>query len=207
MRNKKKLLCMVLCICMIVMTLTGCEGFNSGVATMKGDIVGNTFTIDTFDNYGNLTLQTTGERINVTPNIVNEPVYDDGWTYTKTMSSVINIDIDGHQIESCGDTCIFYDNRLTPDYDFTVNKIDSTSDSIMDAPIISGSVNSIKNYVGKSSVVIIKSQLGQPIYAFSGDSVYWEIPEKLPKFTKLSIDGKPLYIHRANFQIIDKALL
>lgn len=207
MRNKKKLLCMVLCICMIVMTLTGCEGFNSGVATMKGDIVGNTFTIDTFDNYGNLTLQTTGERINVTPNIVNEPVYDDGWTYTKTMSSVINIDIDGHQIESCGDTCIFYDNRLTPDYDFTVNKIDSTSDSIMDAPIISGSINSIKNYVGKSSVVIIKSQLGQPIYAFSGDSVYWEIPEKLPKFTKLSIDGKPLYIHRANFQIIDKALL
>ena len=207
MRNKKKLLCIVLCICMMAMTLTGCEGFNSDIATMKGDIVGNTFTIDTFDNYGNLTLQTTGERINVTPNIVKEPVYDDGWTYTKTMSSVINIDIDGHQIESCGDTCIFYDNRLTPDYDFTVNKIDSTSDSIMDAPIISGSVNSIKNYVGKSSVVIIKSQLGQPIYAFSGDSVYWEIPEKLPKFTKLSIDGKPLYIHRANFQIIDKALL
>lgn len=29
----------------------------------------------------------------------------------------------------------------------------------------------------------------------------------LPKMTKLMIDGKALYIHRANFQIIDKELL
>lgn len=29
----------------------------------------------------------------------------------------------------------------------------------------------------------------------------------LPRFTKLMIDGKALYIHRANFQIVDKALL
>lgn len=54
---------------------------------------------------------------------------------------------------------------------------------------------------------VIKSQLGQPIAAFSGDDVYWEVPEDLPKMTKLMIDGKALYIHRANYQIIDKALL
>lgn len=34
-----------------------------------------------------------------------------------------------------------------------------------------------------------------------------EIPDDLPKFTKLMIDGKALYIYRANFQIIDKSLL
>lgn len=45
------------------------------------------------------------------------------------------------------------------------------------------------------------------IAAFSGDDVYWEVPEDLPKMTKLMIDGKALYIHRANYQIIDKALL
>ena len=39
------------------------------------------------------------------------------------------------------------------------------------------------------------------------DEVYWEICQDLPKTTKLMIDGKTLYIHRANFQIIDKALL
>ena len=61
--------------------------------------------------------------------------------------------------------------------------------------------------IPKKSTVVIKSQLGQPITAYSGDEVYWKIPKKLPKMTKLMIDGKALYIHRANFQIIDTALL
>ena len=51
--------------------------------------------------------------------------------------------------------------------------------------------------------MVIKSQLGQPITAYSGDEVYWKVPDDLPKMTKLMIDGKALYIHRANFQIID----
>lgn len=54
---------------------------------------------------------------------------------------------------------------------------------------------------------MVKSQLGQPITAYSGEKVYWEAPEDLPKMTKLMIDGKALYVHRDNFQIIDKGLL
>ena len=205
MKTKRIIMALLFCV---MLSLTGCEGLRSNITSMKGDIVGNTFNIDTFDNYGNLVLQTSGEKINVEPNIITEYSYsDDGWIRTKTLSSVITINVDGHQMESCGDTCIFYDSTLKPDYDFVVNKIESSSDSILDSTAISGSVNRVKIYIGKSSVVIIKSQLGQPIYVFSGDSVYWEIPDNLPKFTKLSIDGKPLYIHRANFQIIDKALL
>ena len=34
-----------------------------------------------------------------------------------------------------------------------------------------------------------------------------DVPEDLPKMTKLMVDGKALYIHRANYQIIDKELL
>lgn len=56
-------------------------------------------------------------------------------------------------------------------------------------------------------MVVIQSQLGDPICAYSGDGVYYEVCEDLPKTTKLMIDGKALYIHRANFQIIDKELL
>ena len=57
------------------------------------------------------------------------------------------------------------------------------------------------------TTVKLPSQLGQPIKAYQGDDVYWEIPENLPKMTKLMIDGKALYIHRANFQIIDSDCL
>ena len=131
----------------------------------------------------------------------------DEWYTTKTLSSVITITIDGRQLISCGDTCVFYDKRLTPEYEFYLDKIESDSSGILDSTLISGKVNSIKNEFGKPMVVVIKSQMGAPIYAFSGDKVYWEIQEDLPRFTKLMIDGKALYIHRANFQIVDKALL
>ena len=123
------------------------------------------------------------------------------------MSSVITITIDGKQLISCGDTCIFYDKRLAPEYEFYLEHVESDSSGLLDSTLISGRVNSIKNKFGKPMVVVIKSRMGAPIYAFSGNKVYWEIQDDLPRFTKLMIDGKALYIHRANFQIIDKELL
>lgn len=111
-------------------------------------------------------------------------------------------------IQSCGDTCIFEQNGLNAEVNFTQEDIQSQlSGAITDNTIIAGIVNKYKNSFGKSRVVVIKSQLGQPITAYSGDKVYWKIPQDLPKMTKLMIDGKALYIHRANFQIIDKELL
>lgn len=78
---------------------------------------------------------------------------------------------------------------------------------ISDNTSVARFINKYKNMFGKGRIVVIKSQLGQPIAAYSGDKVYWKIPDNLPKMTKLMIDGKALYIHRANFQIIDKELL
>lgn len=131
----------------------------------------------------------------------------DEWYSTKTLSSVITITVDGNQLISCGDTCVFYDKRLVPEHEFYLDSIDSNSSGLMDSALISGLVNNVKNQFGKPMVVVIKSQMGAPIYAFSGNKVYWEVQEDLPRFTKLMIDGKALYIHRANFQIIDKDLL
>ena len=126
----------------------------------------------------------------------------------ETLSSVITITVDGRQIISCGDTCVFYDKGLTPDYEFYLEEIEGNgTGSLTEQALIAGRLNAIRNYIGKPMVVVIKSQTGAPIYVFSGRSVYWEVPDDLPKFTKLSIDGKPLYIHRANFQIIDAKLL
>ena len=175
-----------------------------------GRAFGNEYNIDIFDNMGIRTLRTHGEKIDIDNNVVEETSYSsdsNGWFTTKTLSSVITITIDGKQLISCGDTCIFYDTRLSPEYEFYLDDIDSSSSGIMDSVLIAGKVNSIKNAFGKPMVVVIKSQMGAPIYAFSGNKVYWEVQEDLPKFTKLMIDGKALYIHRANFQIIDKGLL
>ena len=193
MKRIKKVLA-IAAIVMLMAGVAGCARLQSGIHDLHGSIVGNEYNID----------------IDIDNNIVEERSYasaTDEWYSTKTLSSVITITIDGKQLISCGDTCVFYDKRLTPEYEFYLDDIDSNSSGILDSTLISGRVNSIKNEFGKPMVVVIKSQMGAPIYAFSGDKVYWEIEDDLPRFTKLMIDGKALYIHRANFQIVDKALL
>ena len=200
----------ILLLLLLLVGLTGCAKLQSGVHDLHGSIIGNEYRIDLFDNEGIRTLRSHGKKIDIDNNIVEEQTYSsetDSWLTTKTLSSVITITIDGKQLISCGDTCIFYDSRLSPEYEFYLNDIESDSSGVWDSVLISGMVNSVKNAFGKPMVVVIKSQMGSPIYAFSGNRVYWEIEQDLPRFTKLMIDGKALYIHRANFQIIDKALL
>lgn len=208
-KHVKKIVGVVVCAT-LVCTMTSCAALDSAVNDLKGDLVGNSYVIETYDNYGNRVLTTSGDKINIEGNSVETTSYDsDGNTITGSeLSSVITINIDGKEIQSCGDTCIFEEKGLNAEVDFQQENIQSTTNgSISDNTYITGIVNKYKNMFGKSRVVVIKSQLGQPITAYSGDEVYWEIPEDLPKMTKLMIDGKALYIHRANFQIIDKELL
>ena len=190
--------------------LTGCGKLGSVINDIHGSLIGNNYTIYTYDNYGDQTLKTSGKKISITGNKTKNISYDsDGKATTGyDLSSVITITIDGKEIESCGDTCIFVQKGLVPEVDFSSEEIDSSgSNGIIDNAAIARKLNRYKNDFGKSRVVVIKSQLGQPIAAFSGDDVYWEIPDDLPKMTKLMVDGKALYIHRANYQIIDKDLL
>lgn len=190
--------------------LTGCGKLGSVINDIHGSLIGNNYTIYTYDNYGDQTLKTSGKKISITGNKTKNISYDsDGKATTGyDLSSVITITIDGKEIESCGDTCIFVQKGLVPEVDFSSEEIDSIgSNGITDNAAIARKLNRYKNDFGKSRVVVIKSQLGQPIAAFSGDDVYWEIPDDLPKMTKLMVDGKALYIHRANYQIIDKDLL
>lgn len=209
MKRIKALLATITFIC-IITGLTGCAANDDYMNDVKGNLSGNSYTIYTYDNYGKKVMTTTGDKINISGNKTKSKGYDSEGNETTSydVSSVITILIDGKEIESCGDTCIFEQKGLKPEVDFTQEDITSHSTGkISENTYIAGIVNYYKNYFGKSRVVVIKSQLGQPIAAYSGDEVFWKIPDDLPKMTKLMIDGKALYIHRANFQIIDKELL
>ena len=194
----------------LVFQLTGCAKLGSIINDIHGSLVGNNYTIYTYDNYGNQTLKTSGKKISITGNKIETTGYDsNGKAVTGyDLSSVITITIDGKEIESCGDTCVFVQKGLEPEVDFSLDEINSSyGNGITDNAALARVLNQYKNDFGKSRIVVIKSQLGQPIAAFSGNDVYWEIPDDLPKMTKLMVDGKALYIHRANYQIIDRDLL
>lgn len=209
-RNFFTISALCLIICLSITCLSGCEWFKSKTHSLKGSLKGLTYNIETYDNYGTLTQTTSGENIDIEGNKVEEIGFDSsGNTITNySLSSVITITIDGHEMESCGDTVIFAESGLKKDVDFTLPDIESSNEKGLAGYTAPAKlINKYKNYFGKSRVVVIKSQMGVPICAYSGESVYWEIPDDLPKTTKLSIDGKTLYIHRANFTICDLALI
>lgn len=210
MRKKIK---SVLAIILLTLSLAGCDiaSWDSGINDIKGQLVGNSFECQFYDNYGERFLTASGTKIGMTGNVIEESSIDssDGSSSVEySLSSVVTINIDGKQIQSCGDTVIFSESGLMPDAEFQLSDIQSkTGGSFSENTVISGIVNEYKNFFGKGQVVVIQSQLGVPICAYSGDDVYWEVRNDLPKTTKLMIDGKALYIHRANFQIIDKELI
>ena len=205
---KKKIVVVIALMLLLATLLTGCAGFQSDVNSLNGSITGNTYECQFFSNHGQKFMTMTGQKIDINENIVRERIYTNkGWGYTKTLSSVITVTVDGNEVESCGTTILFIEDGLTPDVDFTMQDITSVAQGILDNTILANTVNHYKNWFGKSRVVVIQSQMGDPIMAFSGDEVYYTVCEDLPKTTKLIIDGHALYIHRANFQIIDKDLL
>ena len=128
----------------------------------------------------------------------------------------MSIDIDGNKIESCGSTVLFYDTRLEKiDIDIPQN-VDLTTENSYSVTTPSDlrasdywSLNwwfitkNQSNTTVRSRMVIIQSQNGDPICMFNGDNVSWEVSRNLPKTTEIMIDGMPVYVHRANFAIVD----
>lgn len=213
--NRKRVLLktgviMVIILTIILVTFSSCGFFSSKMNELKGSLIGVSYTAEFYDNYGAKFLEVSGKKVDIDGNIVEEMGIDSyGDTITNySLSSVITITIDGKEMSSCGNTVIFAETGLKPDVSFSLSDIESdTSGGVTSLTSVAKVVNNYKNYFGKSKVVVIQSQLGVPICAYSGEKVYWEIPDDLPKMTKLMIDGKALYIHRANFEIIDKELI
>lgn len=210
MSKKIRLISLLLVAALSAVILSSCALLSSEIHSLKGKLAGVSYTAEFYDNFGAKSFTAEGQRIDIEGNTVEESGFNSDGTSTTnyTLSSVITITIDGKQMESCGDTVIFAESGLTKDVDFSLQDIQSTADNpISSLTSVAKVINKYKNAFGKPQVVVIKSQLGVPICAYSGDDVYWEIPDDLPKMTKLMIDKKALYIHRANFQIIDKNLI
>lgn len=203
---RKKIVALLISV--VVISLAGCAFLQSRLHEIKGSILGNRYNAYFYTNNGTKFMEMSGSNIGFSNNVVKEKLYSGSDSErVASQSSVITITIDGHQVESCGSTIVFEEDGLKPDVDYKTEEIKSSADSLMDINIIAGVVNRYKNVFGKPVVVIVQSQLGDPICAYSGKNVYWEVYNDLPKTTKLMIDGKALYVHRANFQIVDSKLL
>ena len=211
----KSIFFFIIFVVLICFCLPGCSkiaGFLSETTEIEENLTGKSYECQFYSNTGNRFMTVTGDKINIKGNkTYTYNIDSDGDTIKQySLSSVITLTIDGKQMSSCGTTVLFLGSGLQPDISFDLSSLEhisSHADSIGDNTYIANIVNEYKNYFGKPVVAVIQSQLGDPICAFSGNDVYWEVVNKLPTTTKLIIDKKVLYIHRANFQIIDTRLI
>lgn len=157
---QKRRIVMAAAVAVLAVGLTGCGLLDSEVNELNGTIKGNTYAVSFYSNDGVNFMNMSGEKIDMSSNTVEEPVYtDDGWGYSETMSSVVTVTIDGSEVESCGSTMIFAEDGLDPEVDFkSPELIESTSSgSVKDYTFIAGIVNKVKNNFGKSRIVVIQS--------------------------------------------------
>lgn len=225
----KKLVFNILLIMSLTLCLTGCDPDTTTTVQTADESPGVflTYTADFYDNSGGRWLSVEGKSFSISPNKIKTYSWDsDGsWISSYEMSSVMSVEIDGNRIESCGSTVIFADSRLEKcDIDFSEQiSTDAAGNASQNSTISQPTDIRIddwyriqrwwmgqKNLNNKSHgarLVIIQSQLGNPICVYSGNDVKWDIPKNLPKTTMVTIDGKVLYIHRANFSIVDMSLI
>lgn len=198
----KPIICMSLA-CLLGVSVLGCAKLKDWIGKIKGELVGQHFTITTYDDYANKTLSIEGKKVTVGL-LENSANFDAESTDFK--SEVLEITINGKQMFQVGNTVIFEEDGLNVVEHYDI-KDEIKANSGGGYVPFDRAVNKLKNELGKKKTIIISSQQGVPIGVYQGDDVYVTIPADLPKMTRLNIDGKALYIHRANYVIIDTEMI
>lgn len=199
----KTIICLGL-VCFLGISVAGCAKLNDWFGKIKGDLVGQHFTISTYDDYANKTLSIEGKKVSVGLLESDDKAKDEESTDFK--SEVLEITVNGNQMLQVGNTVIFAEDGLDLVKDYDVKEEIEVESGGSYVPF-DRYVNKLKNQLGKGKTVIISSQQGIPIGVYQGDDVYVTVPKDLPKMTRLNIDGKALYIHRANYVIVDTKMI
>ena len=192
--NKKRII--VLIALVLVVSLTGCAAVSNYFGKLTGSLFGKGYTITQYDDYGNLVFTVYGDRVTM-----NCQLDENG-----EVSSYIDITIDGDSWKHVGSTLVFAQKGVDLITDFQLpEEMDSTGHST-GLMAVDRKINHYANLFGKEYVVLVSSQNGTPIGLFQGNDCYTEIPADLPKTTLINIDGKMVYVHRANVDIIPAEL-
>ena len=195
MKNRKKLLIFA-AVAVLCGLLAGCAAVSSFFSQLKGELFGNDYTISQYDDFGNLVFTIHGDKVTM----------DCELDENGEVSSYIDITIDGKSWKHVGSTLVFAQEGVDLITDFQLPedmRSDSSSTGLME---VDRRINEYANLFGKELVVVVSSQNGTPIGLFQGNDCYTEIPGDLPKTTLIHIDGKLVYVHRANVDILPASL-
>ncbi len=180
----------------LVLALTGCSFVGAFVSKLKGELFGNDYIIRQYDDFGNLVFTIRGDKVTM----------DCELDEYGEVSSYIDITIDGKSWKHVGSTMVFMQDGVDMITDFQIPEEMEDAGTSTGLMQVDRKINSYANLFGKKLVVLVSSQNGTPIGLFQGDNCYTEIPGDLPKTTLINVDGKLIYVHRANVDILPASL-
>lgn len=180
----------------LVLALSGCAQLRNAISVLKGELFGNDYVISQYDDFGNRVFQIRGDRVTM-----DSQLDADG-----ELTSYIDITIDGDEWQHVGSTLVFAQEGADLITDFQLPEEMENSGTGTGLMAVDRRINHYANQFGKKMIVLVSSQNGTPIGLFQGNSCYTEIPGDLPKTTLINIDGKLVYVHRANVDLIPASL-
>ncbi|WP_415276807.1 DUF5052 family protein [Clostridium perfringens] len=191
-------------VIIISFVLTGCNLFDNEMGELKSAFNGREAIIETYDENSNVIDRIQGKSIDVNTDDEFKQTDEKGNTIKK--SSVLNITVGEKQIIHVASSLVMHETDLVNIFEDYNKKIDVQNND-NSTPIIDRIINSAKNItIGKSKIILIRSQSGQPLATFAGDNVSY-FATGMDKSTGILIDGKYLFIYRCDYTIYDKDLL
>lgn len=189
----------LLMVGLALFVLSGCQALENFELDIEEDVSGLSGMVQTYDENSQMIDRIKGNSVAFRAN--------NAFTDDNSKGSVLDITVGGKQVVHVGSTLLFYENGLTNIFDEYSKMVDIEN---MDraTPIVNEMVNQFKStYFGMDKVILIRSQSGRPLATFAGDKVSIEGMMNVDKMTKITIDGKRLYIYRADYTIYDIRLL
>lgn len=202
MRNKKGFALTVGAV-VTALVLSGCAMFSAFGEELNRAFNGVPATMTTYNQEGDLIDEVHGSSFAISRDSRFDTSNSDGTD--KNDSSVLMISLGDDHISHVGSTLILAQDGLTEVAGArTTVKFNNTEPG---TPWLNNLLELNRNlWKGKGKTILIRSQDGTPVAVYAGNEV--EIfATDVPKSTWFRVDGKYLFVYRADYTVYDNALL
>jgi len=199
----KRVLAVVGALLAATLVLSGCSGLSAFGEKLNRAMNGVSATMTTYTQSGDLVDEVHGRSFQITRDKRFDTSNSDGTS--KNDSSVLMISLGSSHISHVGSTLILAQDGLEPiagaqtSIRFTNSKPGT--------PWLNNFLEYNRNlWKGKAKTIMIRSQDGTPIAVYAGSEVEI-LATDVPKSTWFRVDGKYLFVYRADYTVYDNDLL
>lgn len=186
------------------LVLSGCAYMSAFGESFNRSWNGVSASLRTYNEQGQVIDEVHGTSLHVERNRDFDTTDSAGTS--NNDSRVLSISIGSHNMSHVGSSMVIAQDGLVDIMDDTNARVDFQSTE-PGTPWLNHLVEKHKNlWQGSSKTIMIRSQDGSPIAVYTGSEV--EIyPTDIPSSTWFRIDGKYLFVYRADITTYDTALL